>query len=527
MRVCLLVLALLGLVACAACGGGAGSLNTDVTENAGSTQVLPDSTGATETPASGLADIPRPREVSAGNELADSTRSYLMRMGAFYTSLQGQGSELVSPERYLRLQAMSDGMLPYEFTLIQRVRTATSKPGKVSFELSWEGAEPADSEGLFIGYADTVANHWVWRGPVRNSSDMVDFSSLGVEVSDDWRFEDTLAMVNFSSTPVVIKHVFYTKIDANDTKGDEYLFYSTIDLADRTEQIHRAPANALDQAVVIFTTEPFERIGRMQVVNSTGQELLIFNRFTQAGKWEAWQMGVDGSDPQVRRAMEFGDIQHSSFSEDLTKEFYFVNNWCTNNLLQEVDVATNEMTNEFDLLTFNASNPLWYNRGGYDCRMLLSLPEASGAEHWGLISYISAEFLGGGALYQQRVMTSGEDIVDPFRFDWAMHDSASLEYILYSYKAAPQDNYSIVLFGSQSSMPREQCFVAMDGYDLRYPQMSPDQLCFSVVATGEGGTYGTLYVMPAFARAMDPSYAIADNVSSSIWYDPTPPSLSE
>lgn len=525
MRLSILALALIGLLACAACGGGTSAISAnDNLDGTGSSEAIANSGENPASLGSGLAAMPSPREVSDASELDESTRSYLMRMGTFYSGLKGQGSETLFPERYLRLDPMSEELVPYDFAMITRVRTADTKLCKVSVEFTWEGDEPADGNGVFIGFADTDTDRWVWRGPITSSADMVDFSDLGFETSsDEWRFEDILAMVNYSSTPVVIKRIFYTKVDANDTKGDEYLYYATTSMDDFSEQIHRAPANALEEDEVIFSTNPFESIGRMQAVNIDGEDLLIFNRFTQLCKWETWQMGIDGSNPQVRKSIEFGDIQFSSFSEDMTKEFFLVNNWSSNNMLQEFDVATGEMLTEYDMLATNISNPLWYNRGKYNCRMMFTLPETSGSDTWGLVSYINADHLGGGILYLERMMESGESIVDPFCFDWALRDGALMEYYLYSYKANPDDNYSIVLYDRRGQTPREKELVSMEGYDLRYPEMSPDQLNFSVVATPKWGTYGTLYVMPAFAMTMDESFAVADNVSSVMWYDPTPP----
>ena len=524
MRNMLTALMLLGLLVCAACAGGvstapvseadalAGLAGTEQQDELGSNAL-----------ADSLAGLSTPRDISASIELDGSTRSYLLEMGGFYSVLRGEGAETIFPERYVRLQPKSEEQVAHDYALIERIRTADSMPGQINLELAWEGDSPEGDNGLYIGFADRQTNRWVWRGPIQHATDLADFSELGVDDSENNEFGELLAFVNFSTTPVVIKKIFFTSTNVHDTIGDEYLYYVTTNMDDFSQHLHRAPADALDQSEVIFSTDEFEAIGRMEVATISNEELLIFNRFVQSCQWQVWQMGIDGSNPRLRRELEQGNIQHSAFSKDMTKEYCITDDWSSNNQLLELDAATGELIAQYDLLARNVTNPLWYNEGGFDCRMLFSVPENSLSDQWGLVSYVHAAHVPDGRLFPVRNMVNGESIVDVFCFNWSQMDAWQREYLLYSYRESNEDRYRVVMWDSEGSWPKEHEFVSLEGYNLRNPQMSPDQMQFSVIASDWDGNRGMLYVMPAFVRTIDAEYAVADMVSSTMWYDPTPP----
>ena len=528
MRAYLVMILTAVMLTVAACGGSSSSLPDSVATLPDTTQASAPGTNAKPEPhagdtslAAGLANMPDPREVSASAAIDESTRSYLMQMGTFYSAQQGQGVETIFPEHYLKMQAMTPEVLAHDFAFIQRIRSQETRPGHISLDFSWEGEQPTGMYGLYLGYADMVEDHWEWRGPLQTSKDFADLTGLGFEPEEMEHSGETLVFVNYSDTPVVVKRVNFTATNSNDTAGDAMLYY----VVDKgiTEEIHRAPANELENTELILASLNYESFGRIEAVELDGQMQLVFNRFTQDCKWEVWQSDLDGSNAHVRHSTDT-NIQLAAFSGDKTQEFCLVDEWIGNNKLKQLDAATGEMVEEYDLLTQRISNPLWYNEGGYQCRMLTYVPENTGYENWGLVSYISDDRLGDPKMYPMRQMTSGETIADPFIFHWAFSDLFQNEHILYSYKPTRDDEYSVVMFSANSiHATREQQFMSAEGHDLRCPQMSPDQLQFSVIATAPRWTKGTLYVMPAYVRSLDTGIAVAEDVTSTYWYDPTPP----
>lgn len=513
----LLPFVLTALFFAAACSGSSAPLST--TDPPGNQQALAPTGGS-------LGDIPAPREVSTGDSTIDisgTTRSFLLT-SAVYLPPSDTGVHFDSVDFNLVFDPSTDEQISYTiFPLFGTIDdTKDISLGQVNLDMNWHGDTPTAEHGFYIGIPDYVHNTWVWRGPAHSASDIMDFSSEHLTGNPKEFAFDKMAIVNYSSVEVKLRFIGLTTINPNDTNGDESLLFITNDGG--SYAINSTSTSDLDTSAVILQENPGVELANVQVLDTPGGPLLVFDRRADGGNWEVWQADLDGSNPQVRYSGA-GDVRFSVATPDDSYEFTVQDGGpdMYSSLVGHMP-GNNVAAMTYDLPGQMAGGNSWY----YGANMPNVGVVGTGLDENGqqsVMMYSWSEYLQQGFFYPMVNIADGATAYDPFYFNWSDGMVFSPRITLYSESTLGDDTNDIhSYFMGLTTELNNEAFLSDDNYSLRYPSVSPDHRLLSVVGCQPGMDYGELFVQSSFLRTLDETAGIAANVvGTPAWYDPTPP----
>jgi len=514
MRLCVLI-ALAAALLLAACSGESAPL-TAVDQ--------PIVAGDAEQPAvAGLADLPSPREVSVGDSVIDvssGTRSFMLSTAMYFGPIDGIRQD--TPDFMLIFEPSTEERLTHTFfPLLGQLDDQSVTLGQVSLDMEWHGDAPADYHGIYVGVPDYVLNTWIWRGPARSASDILDFASLGLNGNPAGFAFDKVALVNYSDVEVKVRYFNFTTVDPSDETGDELLFFITNEGG--SFAINYATTADLDTASTIYSAGPGVELANLHVLETTGEPLLVFDRRRAGGNWEVWQTGLDGSNAQVRYSGA-QDVCFSVTTPDNNYEYTLEGSgpdYYSSLIRHMPGNAAAELVSEMPGVLEGGG--YWYGNGSTDASVVGSGLDQDGRRTIMLYSYSS--YLDQHFFVPMIYLEEGASAYDPFYFIWGNNGTFTPRITLYSVEMAGDDTNELrAYYLSQTTDVNNKTFISDSRFSLRYPSVSPDDRLLSVVACQPGMNYGELYVQSTFLRELDASAGIAANVvGTPAWYDPTPP----
>jgi len=477
---------------------------------------------------SGLNSLPAPREVSTGESVIDvqgTSRSFLLST-AIYFAPEGQGVSQLVPDFTLVFEPSSGSQLTHTFfPLFGPLDDQKVRLGQISLDLHWTGEAPSDGHGMYVGVPDYPNNSWVWRGPARSTADILDFSEQGLNGNPAEFAFDKIALVNYSDVEVNLRYIGVTTTHPDDITGDEQLYFLTDDGS--SMGISVTTTGNLDATEPIIAGGPGIELANLHVLTTGDDPLLVFDRRAAGGDWEVWQVSPDGESAQMRYGGET-DVRFSGATPEAGYEFTLVGGVTEGN----AELAR-RMSGSLDLElvlevpgTMNGG-AFWYgNESSPNIALITSGLDEEGRPtvmYFGYSDWSQQTFFVPMVFVQD-----GEGAFDPFHHRWA---GSSLTFsptlTLYSFEQSGDDTNEIR--ASFTGLPADQnnkTYLASAEFSLRYPSISTDSRLLSVVACAPGETSGDLYVQSAFLHELDPSGAVAGNVTGTpAWYDPTPPVL--
>jgi hypothetical protein len=397
--------------------------------------------------------------------------------------------------------------------------------GQISLDIDWYGDMPTGSDGFYVGVPDYEHNCWVWRGPARSSADILDFSSLGLTGNPAEFAFDKVALVNMSSVEAKVKFFGFTTVNPDDETGDESLFFVTNDGGNYA--INSAPTANPDMATTIISANAGVELANINVVHTSGEPLLVFDRREPGGNWQVWQANLDGSQAQVRYSGA-ENVRFSVATPDSSYEYTLEGSGSEffSSLIRHMpgNAAADLVSNMPGQLQVNG---YWYGNNSADASVVASGLDEDGRQTVMLYSYSS--YLDRHFFVPMIALEDGASADDAVYFNWYDGTSFSLKITLCSVAVPADDTNEIrAYYTGLSTDPSDRVFMSDENYSLRYPSVSPDNKLLSVVACAPGMDYGELYVQSSFLRELDHSAGIAANVTGApAWYDPTPPVIEQ
>jgi len=480
--------------------------------------------GDAEQPAAaGLADLPAPREVSVGDSVIDvssGTRSFMLSTAMYFGPVDGIRQD--TPDFMLIFEPSTEERLTHTFfPLFGQLDDQSVTLGQVSLDMEWHDAAPDGYRGMYVGVPDYSRNIWVWRGPARSASDILDFASLGLTGNPAEFAFDKVALVNYSDVEVKVRYFNFTTVDPSDETGDEMLFFITN--AGGSFAINSTTTANLDNSGAILNAGPGVELANLHVLMTTGEPQLVFDRRSAGGNWEVWQAGLDGSNAQVRYSGA-QDVRFSVTTPDNNYEYTLAGSgpefYSSLSRHMPGNPAAELVSNMPGVLE---GGGYWYGNGSTDASVVGSGLDEDGRQTIMLYSYSS--YLDRHFFVPMIYLEEGASAYDPFYFRWGDDGTFAPRLTLYSVATAGDDTNEIrAYYLSQTADVNNKTFISDSRFSLRYPSVSPDSRLLSVVACQPGMDYGELYVQSSFLRELDVSAGIAANVvGTPAWYDPTPP----
>jgi hypothetical protein len=475
------------------------------------------------TPGGGLAGLPAPREVSVGESvlhMQPGTRSYLTSTMTYVDLSTSRGVSTDPDTMFLRFEPSADSNLAYTLFGISALIDSPAVLDKVSLEIAWSGAAPTGAgQGFYVGLADYRRNTWVWRGPARTPSDLLDFATAAISDLPLGTHLNNMALVNYSDQTAVLRSVNFSTVNPNDVTGDEALYY--ISDAGGFFTIQRAPLTDLDSSAPVYAPGAGVELSNMQIGELGGYPVLFFDRRPEGGLWEVWTAGLDGSAPALRYSDAQQDVRFGG--QDLAggRDYIMRGNYPQGSI-ERLDAGTGVADAVSQMQAALDGAPHWY--GNFHSDFALGATSSGDPQPKLLGIYKSLDLNTDYYVPLLPVVYAGAS-QDPAFASWANGQFGDHKLIFYSGKWAGEEHYSIRLDDlSLVADQNNKIFIPAGANDLRYPSLSPDSLYFSFVVCAPGANLGELYVQSAFLRQIDTTAAIASGVSGpAVWYDPTPP----
>lgn len=478
-------------------------------------------------PSGGLNGLPAPREISTGDSVlraAPGSRNYVTSTAVWVALETGVGVTQDNPEFNLHFAASSAEQLTYVFFGIAGLEPAEATLAQVSLVTDWEGGTPAgEQQGFYVGMPDFDRNVWIWRGPIKTSSDIVDFSLESITANPDFFNLSDMALVNYSDQAAVLRFVNYSTTQPGDSAGDESLYF--ISHADGGFSIQRAELADLDHPQPVLTAEAGVELANLFVRDGADEDLLIFDRRAAGGLWEVWQAQLDGSDAQLRYSGA-EDVSFAGLNEDSSREFILRGSYPEGSIAR-IDCA-NATPDIESPLPGAAIAGRWFGDFGYD--VALMLPGFDEENFPTIFAYYKSVQFDSEHYVPLLYLPSGSSTQDPFYARWANGQFGVDKVFLYSAKMEGEANFNLRLnsLGTAALQNNRIFTAAAGGADLRFPVLSADNKYLSYLACAPGMAEGELYVQSSFLREQDLTAAIASNVvGRAAWFDPTPVVLAE